>query len=284
MTRHEIPMRDRILDALAQKGPDDWLSGEAISRAFGVSRAAVSKHVMSLREEGNIIESVPRRGYRLISRADPWAGDDVREKLRTKVLGQTEWRWLKETGSTNQVAALEAMQGAPEGLVVVARRQSEGRGSRGHRWLNLPGSLCFSVLTKPNLPPERLGELTRAAMDAVAEGVRKSCGLALEKRLPNDLFLNGRKVTGILVETMFHNSDMQWAVMGIGVNVNVPSEALPEELAGVASSLYAETGTAFSVSALLRHILEALEARLDAEKLPDDVPFSQTKNGPEERR
>lgn len=261
MTRNEIPMRDRILDALAQNGPDDWLSGEALSRGFGISRAAVSKHVMSLRDEGNIIESVPRRGYRLISRADPWAGDDVREKLRTKVLGQTTWLWLKETGSTNQVAALEAMQGAPEGLVVVARRQNEGRGSRGHRWLNLPGSLCFSVLTKPRTAPERLEELPRLAMDAVAEGVQKSCGLTLEKRLPNDLFLNGRKVTGILVESMFHNSDMQWAVVGIGVNVNVPSEAVPPELAGAASSLYAETGTAFSVSSLLRHILEALETR-----------------------
>ena len=126
--------------------------------------------------------------------------------------------------------------------------------------------------------------LPRLVMEAVARAVKKSCGLDLEQRPPNDLFFNNRKVVGILVESMFHNSDMQWAVMGIGVNVNVPSEALPEELAGVASSLYAETGTAFSVSALLRHILEALEARLDAEKLPDDVPFSQTKNGPEERR
>ena len=68
-------------------------------------------------------------------------------------------------------------------------------------------------------------------------------------------------MTGILVESMFHNSDMQWAVVGIGVNVNVPSEAVPPELAGTASSLYAETGTAFSVSSLLRHILEALETR-----------------------
>ena len=264
MTRNEIPIRDRILDALAENGPDDWLSGEALSRFFGISRAAVSKHVMILRDEGHIIESVPRKGYRLISRADPWAGNDVRKNLKTKVLGQTTWLWLKETGSTNQVAALEAMQGAGEGLVVVARRQNEGRGSRGHRWLNLPGSLCFSVLTKPHMNPEQMGKLPVLAMDAVAEAVRKCCHLTLEKRLPNDLFLNGRKVTGILVESMFHNSDMQWAVVGIGVNVNVPSEALPAELAGIASSLYAETGTAFSVTALLRHILEELEKRLSA--------------------
>lgn len=263
MMRDEIPMRDRILDKLTQNGQETWISGEALSREFGISRAAVSKHVMSLREEGHIIESVPRRGYRFISRADPWAGDDVREGLRTAVLGQTEWIWLKETGSTNQVAALKAMQGAPEGLVVVARRQNEGRGSNGHRWLNLPGSLCFSVIAKPHLPPERLKELPRLAMEAVAEAVKKSCALELEQRPPNDLFLNGRKVVGILAESMFHNTVLQWSVVGIGVNVNVPSDAIVPELADIASSLYAETGTAFSVTRLLRHILEELETRLE---------------------
>ena len=264
MTRDEIPMRDRILDRIVENGQERWISGETLSREFGISRAAVSKHVMSLRDEGHIIESVPRRGYRLISRADPWAGDDAREGLRTAVLGQTEWIWLKETDSTNQVAALEALQGANEGVVVVARRQNEGRGSKGHRWINLPGSLCFSVITKPRLSPERLPSLPQLVMEACARAIEKSCGLSLERRLPNDLFLNGRKVVGILVESMFHNADLQWAVVGIGVNVNVPKEAIHPELAGIASSLYAETGTAFSVTSLLRHTLEELEDVLKA--------------------
>lgn len=262
MTRDEIPMRERILDSLVQNGQQRWISGETLSGELGISRAAVSKHVMSLRDEGHIIESVPRRGYRLISRADPWAGDDARAGLRTAVLGQAAWIWLKETDSTNQVAALEALRGADEGVVVVARRQHAGRGSRGHRWINLPGNLSFSVITKPHLPPEQLAGIPHLAMEACAQAIRQSCGLSLEPRLPNDLFLNGRKVAGILVESLFHNADMQWAVIGIGINVNVPKDAIPPELSGIASSLYAETGTAFSVTTLLRHILEALEHRL----------------------
>lgn len=262
MTHEEVPMRDRILDSLVQTGQKCWISGEALSHSLGISRAAVSKHVMTLREEGHIIESVPRRGYRLISRADPWAGSDVREGLHTAVLGQREWVWLKETGSTNQVAALKALQGAGEGLVVVARRQSEGRGSRGSRWFNLPGSLSFSVVTRPACSPDQLAALPYLAMEAVARAVRRSCGIELEQRLPNDLFFHDRKVVGILVESLFHNTDLQWAVVGIGVNVNVPPEAIPPELAGIASSLYAETGTAFSVTSLLRHILEELETGL----------------------
>ena len=259
MPHEEASMRERILNCLVQEGSVQWLSGEKLSGQLGISRAAVSKHISSLREEGHIIESVPRRGYRLISRADPWADSDAGEGLQTKILGRDTWIWLKETGSTNQVAVLEALNGAKEGLVVVARRQSEGRGSRGHRWLNLPGSLCFSVITRPSLPPEKAGELPGLVMEAVARAVRRSGGPELERQPPNDLFLNGRKVTGILVETMFHNAELQWAVAGIGVNVNVPAEALPPELSGIASSLYAETGKAFSVTALLRHILEELE-------------------------
>ena len=109
MRREEIPMRDRIMDCLVSSSCEAWLSGEKLSAKFGISRAAVSKHIMTLREEGNIIESVPRRGYRLIARADPWAGTDVQEGLKTHTLGQTGWIWLKETGSTNQVAVLEAL-------------------------------------------------------------------------------------------------------------------------------------------------------------------------------
>ena len=263
MGQEEIPMRERILESLAREEQEGWVSGEALSREFHISRAAVSKHVSSLREEGNIIASVPRRGYRLISRADPWAADDVRETLGTRVLGRRSWIWLKETGSTNQVAALEALGGAPEGVVVVARRQNEGRGSRGSRWLCLPGSLSFSVITRPSLAPEKLALLPIFSMEACARAVKKSCGIRLEKRAPNDLFLNGRKVAGILVESMFHNTELRWAVVGIGVNVNVPSSAIPPELEKTATSLYAETGTAFSVTRLLRHILEELEKELE---------------------
>lgn len=263
MRQEDIPMRDRILESLAREEQEGWVSGEALSREFHISRAAVSKHVSSLREEGNIIASVPRRGYRLISRADPWAADDARENLGTRVLGRRSWIWLKETGSTNQVAALEALGGAPEGVVVVARRQNEGRGSRGSRWLCLPGSLSFSVITRPSLAPEKLALLPILSMEACARAVKKSCCIRLEKRAPNDLFLNGRKVAGILVESMFHNTELRWAVVGIGVNVNVPSSAIPPELEKTATSLYAETGTAFSVTRLLRHILEELEKELE---------------------
>lgn len=262
MPRDEIPMRDRILDILLSVERQEWLSGELLSAELGISRAAVSKHIAALRDEGNIIESVPRRGYRLISQADPWAADDVQKGLLTRSLGQGRWIWLKETDSTNQVAVLEAMEGAPEGLVVVARRQNEGRGSKGTSWLNLPGSLTFSVVIRVNWPADRLAEFTLLVQEACTAAVCAAGGPELECRAPNDLFLNDRKVGGILIESLFHNDAMQWAVIGIGLNVNTPHEAMPVELAETASSLYAQTGRPFSITAILRNILEELEQRI----------------------
>ncbi|MBQ4616357.1 MAG: biotin--[Mailhella sp.] len=262
MPREEIPMHDRVMDLLISYSRQDWISGETISAELGISRAAVGKHIASLREEGNIIEAAPRRGYRLISQADPWAMDDVQKGLLTRSLGQNRWIWLKETDSTNQVAAREALEGAPEGVVVVARRQSEGRGSKGHSWINLPGSLHFSVIIRLNWPSDRLNELTLLTQEACAAAVVSAGGPVLECRKPNDLFLNDRKVSGVLVESMFYNEVMQWAVIGIGMNVNTPAESIPEELRDTATSLYAETGQALSVTGIMRNILEELEQRI----------------------
>lgn len=261
MPREEIPMHDRIMDLLAESC-EDWLSGEVISSELGISRAAVSKHIASLREEGNIIESAPRRGYRLVSRADPWAEENAQKGLLTRSLGQNRWIWLKEASSTNQVAAQEALEGAPEGLVVVARRQSEGRSSRGERWVNLPGSLHFSVLIRVNWPADRLAELTMLTQEACIAAVLAAGGPRMEGRNTNELCLNGAKVGGILVESMFHNEAMRWAVIGVGLNVNTPADAMPEELRGTASSLYAESDRALSVTAILRNTLEELEQRI----------------------
>jgi BirA family biotin operon repressor/biotin-[acetyl-CoA-carboxylase] ligase len=259
MLREEIPMRDRIMDSLIHNGSEDWISGEKLSSELGISRAAICKHIMALREEGNIIESVSRRGYRLISKADPWTGTDIQNGLDTRIVGQSQWIWLKETDSTNQVAAKEALAGAKSGLVVVARRQNAGRGSKGHHWLHLPGSLSFSVLTRPICSFHQLDILPTLVLEACTRAIRKCYGLELQKVLPNDLFFNDHKVGGILIETMFHNSDLQWSILGIGLNVNVPEEAFPEEIMHIASSLYAETGSAYSISTILQHILIELE-------------------------
>ena len=248
-----------MLDLLRTAPREDWKSGETLSSLLGVSRAAVAKHVAALREVGHVIEAVPRRGYRLVAEADSYSEAAVREGLRTQVLGQRDGTWLDETTSTNRSAALQAMQGAPEGSIVVARSQISGRGRKGHRWVSLPRSLAFSVVLYPKLGPDDMTLLTRLALQAAAEAVETVCGLKPVIKQPNDILLNGRKISGLLAETGFRATDLEWAVLGIGVNVNARVEDIPERLKDCATSLYVETGRPFGRAGLLREILERFE-------------------------
>ncbi|MBP3730717.1 MAG: biotin--[acetyl-CoA-carboxylase] ligase [Mailhella sp.] len=258
-------LRNDILVSLASAG-SNWVSGEELADLFGISRAAVGKHVRTLRKEGNIIEAVPSRGYRLISQAAPWAGDNLpRKLLKTSRLGQGKWLWLKETDSTNLVLMREALAGAEEGTVAVARHQNQGRGSKGRSWMDAPGCLMFSVLLRPALPAGRVEDLVLCVLQSCQKALLDRCGTQVDIKLPNDIMLHERKIGGVLVESMFHNNFMTWAVAGIGVNVNVPDGSLPKELLGKASSIYAETSRPSSVAALLAGILEEIEERLPAE-------------------
>jgi BirA family biotin operon repressor/biotin-[acetyl-CoA-carboxylase] ligase len=264
MPREEIPMRDRIIDLLSEPGQDGWHSGEKLAADLGLTRTSLSKHLASMREEGDIIESAtgPGHGYRLICPADPWAGHDVQKSLRTRILGQSEWIWLKDGAAINQTAVLEAMEDAPEGVVVVARRQDEGIDSTDFCWRNLPGTLTFAVILRVDWPADRLAEFTLLVQEACTAAVLDFDGPELECRKPNDLYLGDRKVGSILIQSMFHNDAMRWAVIGVGLNVNTPADAFPGHLAETASSLYAQTGRGFSIPGILRSLLEQLERRI----------------------
>ena len=262
MPREEIPMRDRILDLLSAAEADGWVTGEKLAADLGLTRAALSKHIAAMREEGDILESAPGHGYRLICPADPWAGHDVQKSLHTRILGQDRWIWLKDGAAINQTAVLEAMEEAPEGVVVVARHQDEGMDSEDFCWRNLPGTLTFAVILRIDWPADRLAEFTLLVQEACTAAVLDFDGPELECRKPNDLYLGDRKVGSIHIQSMFHNDTMRWSVIGVGLNVNTPAEAFPGPLAETASSLYAQTGRGFSIPGILRNLLEELERRI----------------------
>ena len=265
MPRNGTETRNRILKALAKSGLQTWVSGEKIASDLGISRAALNKHIIELKNQGNIINALPKRGYQLVALTDPWAAD-LRRGLKTSCIGKQRWIWLKETDSTNQVAMLEAMNKADEGTIVIARRQTEGRGSKGKTWVDMPGSLMFSILVKPEIKPDGISRLIWQTLEACAAAVKDACKLSLDCQLPNDLYLNGKKVGGVLIESLFRNEDLCWVVIGIGLNVNSPADAIPSELSGSATSLYAATGKSFSQKDILKKMLEKLERSILAPK------------------
>jgi BirA family biotin operon repressor/biotin-[acetyl-CoA-carboxylase] ligase len=184
------------------------------------------------------------------------------------------WRdviYRERVGSTNDVAKALAGRGAAEGIVVVADEQIAGRGRLDRRWIAPPrtGLLC-SILFRPELEPARVGLLTMLCSMAAADAVRRVAGLSVGVKWPNDLIvereptgrepLRWRKLAGILTETGLIGDAPAFAVVGIGINVNVPAQALAD-LAPRATSILAETGQPVDRSLLLIELLERVATR-----------------------
>ena len=175
---------------------------------------------------------------------------------RERVIGRRVIRRQSVSSTMDEIAALAA-RGEPEGTVVVAETQTEGRGRAGRAWAAPPGTaiLC-SVLLRPAVPAARLGSLGLVAGVAVAETVERATGLECRLKWPNDVWLDERKVAGILLSTRYAIDQCPRVVLGIGLNVNLPASSLPEG----ATSLLVATGKTYDRSALL----DLLLARLDA--------------------
>ena len=149
---------------------------------------------------------------------------------------------------------------APEGALVAADEQTAGRGRLGRRWLAPPGtSLLCSLQLRPTVASERLPELTGVASRACADAIAGLTGLEPELKFPNDVLVGGRKVAGILAEAREER-----VVLGIGVNVNVAADELPQEVDRAATSLLVETGRELDRAELLAELLKQLERRYDA--------------------
>jgi len=160
--------------------------------------------------------------------------------------------------STNDEVFRRAAEGAPEGLVVVTRHQSAGRGRQGRTWWDRPGdSVLASLLLRPSLPLDRYPQIGIAMACAVAEAAERLVpGQRFDVKWPNDVLHAGRKLCGILAETRIGAAESIPLVIGFGVNVNQTDEGWPETIGKTATSLrIAADGRALDGDAVLREIL-----------------------------
>ncbi|MEW6721025.1 MAG: biotin--[acetyl-CoA-carboxylase] ligase [Thermodesulfobacteriota bacterium] len=168
---------------------------------------------------------------------------------------------LDVTDSTNSRAMALAEDGAPHGTVVVADSQTGGRGRQGRRWISPPGvNIYVSLLLRPDLPNARVPALSLMAGIALADATDRE-GVPALLKWPNDLYLGERKAAGILVETAFDAGRLRYAVVGAGINVNLPEEAIPGELRGKATSMRIRAGRVFDREAVLAAFLDAFAER-----------------------
>ena len=229
---------------------------------MGVSRSAIWKHIQNLRDAGYEIAATPHLGYRYMTSPDLILPEEIHYHLRSRMMGR-RISSLRSVDSTNRVALEWGAQKMAEGHAIFAEEQTAGRGRRGRRWVSPKGQgLYFSVFLKPDLEIQEVSKVTLAAAVAVAEALKTQMGIPTEIRWPNDVLVKGRKICGILTEINAEADQIQFAVLGVGINVNGTSKDLPEG----ATSLRQETGRRWDRNLLAARILEHLEQRIDQVK------------------
>lgn len=145
----------------------------------------------------------------------------------------------EELDSTNTRARIRAEEGAPEGTVIIARRQQQGRGRFGRSFFSPVGTgLYMSIVLRPAIHPTKALYITTAAAVAVAEAAETLTGEAMSIKWVNDVYYGNKKVCGILTEGQFGEQGLQYAVLGIGVNIAPPSDGFPTDIAHKAGTLF----------------------------------------------
>lgn len=248
-------VKHKLLEVFS-KANGDFVSGQALADSIGCSRTAVWKHIESLRQEGFELEAVRNKGYRITSKPDKVSENELLIGLETERLGKHVV--FMETVQSTQKEAHKIAEEAAEGTLVIAEEQTAGRGRMTRPWHSPKYTgIWMSLILKPDLPPVKAPQFTLIAAVAVAEAIRDTAGLKPEIKWPNDLLLNGKKITGILTELQADSDRIRSIIIGIGMNVNQSS--FPDELAGIATSLAIEKGEPVPRAKLVQAILKNME-------------------------
>lgn len=230
-------VRDDVLAAL-ESARGEWISGQVLAERLHVSRAAVWKAIDRLRTEGMKIDAQSGGGYRLLAEDDALTVAAVQAGLRTKELGRA-LVVLEQVESTNTRIKRDHST-APHGFTLLADEQLAGRGRMGRLFSSPRGSgLYMSVLLRPALPLEQLHFVTIAAAVAVSCAIEQTCGFAPAVKWVNDVLMHGQKLCGILTEASIEGETgrVEFAVLGIGINLRLDCEALPPDVCAVAGAL-----------------------------------------------
>ena len=252
-----MQLKESILHELLQAG-GGYCSGASLAKSFGCSRTAIWKAIEQLKADGCQISAVTNRGYKLIAAPDLLLPAYLKSLLEDC---STDWQpqYLPEVDSTNTRLKALAAEGAPAGTVLLSEHQTGGKGRLGKSFHSPKGGLYFSLLLRPKLPVSDMMAVTACTASAVYLALF-DFGIDAQIKWVNDLFLNGRKICGILSEGAFNAEllSMDYLIIGIGINL-MPDPDLPSDLHSIVTDIFSEAGIRLYRSELCAAILRHLE-------------------------
>ncbi|MCR4757595.1 MAG: biotin--[acetyl-CoA-carboxylase] ligase [Butyrivibrio sp.] len=237
--------KDKVLEIL-NSNKDRYISGESIASLLGISRNAIWKAINELRKSGYEIEAVSNKGYRLALEKDILSAGGILSYLNEDVAaiyqdGSNMIHIFDTTTSTNRIAKELAIAGNCHGTLVVSARQTSGKGRRDHSFFSPEGGLYFSVILSPDrISYKTPDEITTFIGNSVCDAIENTCNIRPRLKPINDLFIDDKKVCGILTEagTEFETGLVQWIVVGIGINFDSDIDSFPDDIKDKAISLF----------------------------------------------
>ncbi|GAA0459061.1 biotin--[acetyl-CoA-carboxylase] ligase [Alkalibacillus silvisoli] len=233
--------RHKLIDLLFQN-QDSYISGQELSDQLNISRSAIWKHMNELKKAGYEIEAVTNRGYRIVNLPTVLSEDAIRWGLETDWLGH-HLHYYPSVTSTQNIAHDLARDKASHGTVVMAGEQTKGKGRMKRYWDSKQNAgLWFSTVLRPkSLEPKNATQITLVAAVALAK-VMSNYSIPVRIKWPNDLFIGERKLSGILTEMQAEQDQIDYIILGIGINVNHDKNDFDQSIVNQATSLkiYAE--------------------------------------------
>jgi len=216
------------------------ISGQNLASLLQVSRTAIWKSINSLKQEGYKIDAAPNKGYSLSVSSDVLSTEDIKTFLKADFKENTIIVY-KTLTSTNTEAKMAVLQNAQHGTVIISEEQTKGRGRLGRDFFSPPQSgIYMSIILKPHLNIANSVLITTAAAVAVCLSIDKFSKECPQIKWVNDIYIENKKVCGILTEavTDFESGTVDSVIIGIGLNVNTKENSFPEELQGIAGSIF----------------------------------------------
>ncbi|CAI8205458.1 MAG: Bifunctional ligase/repressor BirA [Candidatus Nitrosopelagicus brevis] len=212
-----------------QTHDSEYLSGEDLSDVLKISRVAVWKHIKKIQSLGYKIESKQKLGYRLVNETEkllPW---EITKDLKTETIGKRIY-YFEEIDSTQNFAQQIALDKKENGTIVIAEKQTAGRGRLDRKWTSPKGGIWFSLIIHPKFDVSTSTLVPIAGAVALAKSIKTTLDVDVSVKWPNDITLDGKKVAGMLVDASFQANSIDHFILGIGINFDIDSIKIEKRL------------------------------------------------------
>lgn len=207
----------------------EYLSGQDLSDVLHISRVAVWKHIKKIQELGYTVESRQKLGYKLITNTNlllPW---EITSGLKTKIIGQRAF-YFDSTDSTQNQALKISNEPQNNGAIIIAQRQTEGKGRSGRKWISPRGGIWISIILRPKFDVSIVTLFPIASSLALLNTIEKIFKITPELKWPNDLTIKGKKIAGILVDASLESNRIENLILGVGINFDIDVKQIEKDL------------------------------------------------------